>query len=91
MPYGRYSGEASPRRALQLGNQRDGLSVERRVLGRPRRAEMRLQGDVAEVLQREHAQIVSVSEHVGDRYRHPLQQRGDVDERERANVERRRV
>ena len=54
MPYGRYRVDAQlGAAALQLLDERHRLAVERRVLGRRRRAEVRLQRDVAEILQRE--------------------------------------
>ena len=75
---------------LQRGDERDRLAVERRVLGRRRRAEVRLQRDVAEILQRQHAELVGVAEDRGNRHRHLREQARDVDERQRVEVERRR-
>ena len=46
---------------LQQLDERDRLAVERRVLGRRRRAEVRLQRDVAEILQRDDAERVGVA------------------------------
>ena len=60
--------------ALQQLDERHRLPVERRVLGRRRRAEVRLQRDVAEILQREDAELVGVAEDRRHRQRHLLQQ-----------------
>ena len=48
---------------------------------------MRLQRDVAEILEREHAQVVGVAENPRHRHRHRREQRGRVDEGQRAVVE----
>ena len=47
-------------------------AIQRRVLGRRRRAEVRLQRDVAEILQREDAERVRVAEDRRHRQRHLL-------------------
>ena len=69
--------------ALQRRDERHRLPVERRVLRRRRRAEVRLQRDVAEILEREHAEVVGVAEDGRDRHRHLREQPRDVDERQR--------
>ena len=76
---------------LQRRDQRDRLAVERRVLRRARGAQVRLQRDVAEILQREHAEVVGVPQHLGNRHRHLRHQRRDVHERQLRDVERRGV
>ena len=73
---------------LQLLDQRHRLPVQRRVLGRRGGAEVRLQRDVAEILQRENAELVRVAEDRGDRQRDLLQQLADVGERQRREVDR---
>ncbi len=61
--YGRYSGDSSSApAALQSRDERHRLAIERRVLGGRRGAEVRLQRDVAEILEREHAEVVGVPE-----------------------------
>ena len=45
---------------LHAGDERHGLAIERGVLGGGRRAEVRLQRDVAEILEAEHAELVGV-------------------------------
>ena len=55
--------------ALQQVDERDGLPVERRVLGGRRRAEMGLQRDVAEILERENAERIGVAEQCRHRQR----------------------
>ena len=67
------------------------LAVQRRVPRRGRRAEVRLQCDVAEIFEREHAEIVRVAEDARHRHRHRREQLGGVDERQRRVVERRGV
>ena len=62
MPYGRYSATRARAAALQRRDERHGLAVERGVLGRRGGAEMRLQRHVAEILERQHAEIVGVAE-----------------------------
>ena len=52
---------------------------------------MRLERDVAEILEREHADVVGMPEDLRDRDRHALEQPRDVGERQRVHVERRRV
>ena len=76
---------------LQRRDQRDRLAIERRVRRRRRRAQVRLQRDVAEILQRQDAQLVDVIDDLRDRHRHRRQQLRDVHERQRGVVERRRV
>ena len=73
---------------LQQLDERDRLPVERRVLGRRRGAEMRLQRDVAEILERENAERVGVAEDRRHRQRNLLQQRRDVGEGQRREVDR---
>ena len=91
MPYGRYASDCELRAApLQQLDERDRLAVERGVLGRRRGAEVRLQRDVAEILQREDAELVRVAEDRRHRQRHLLQQLADVGERQRGEVDRRR-
>ena len=62
-------GEFSPP-PLERGNERDRLPVQRRMFGGARGAQMRLQGDVAQIGQREHTEIVGVPEHCRNRHRH---------------------
>ena len=76
---------------LNRGDQGDGLPVEVRVLRGSGRAEMGLERDVAEVLEREHADVVGMPEDLRDRNRHALEQPRDVGERQRVHVEGRRV
>ena len=52
---------------------------------------MRLERDVAQILQRENAEIAGVPENRRDWHRHGRKQRGDVHERQRVVVERLRV
>jgi hypothetical protein len=73
---------------LQRRNQGDRLAVESGMFRRARGAQVRLQRDVAEILQREHAEIVGVAQHRGNRHRHLRHQRRDVDERQLGDVER---
>src|SRR5439155_15003361 len=77
--------------ALQQLDQRNGLVVERGVLARWRGAEVRLQRDVAKILQRENPELVGVAEDFRHRQRDALQQRGDVRKRQRGEVYRSRV
>ncbi len=49
---------------------RDRLAIERGVLGRRRRAEMRLQRDVAEILEAEDAEVSGVIQDARHRQRH---------------------
>ena len=60
MPYGQVARRRRARapRRWNVVDERDRLPVQRGVLGRRRRAEVRLQRDVAEILEREHAEIV---------------------------------
>ena len=76
---------------LQRRDQRHRLAVEGGVIRRARGAEVRLERDVAEILQREHAEIVRVPQHRRNRHRHLRHQRRDVHERQLRDVERRRV
>ena len=48
------------------------------MLGRRRRAEVRLQRHVAEILQREDADVVGVAEDAGHRQRHALKSRATL-------------
>ena len=73
---------------LEQLDERDRLPVERGVLGRRRRPQMRLQRDVAQVLQRHDPERVCVSEDVGHRQRHLLQQDGHVGEGQRRELDR---
>ena len=52
---------------------------------------MRLQRDVAEILQRQDAEGIRMAEHRRDRQRHLLEQIGDVGKRERREFDRSRV
>ena len=58
---------------------------------RGRRAQVRLQRHVAQVLEREHADVVGMAEDARNRHRHLLEQPRDVHERQRFHVERGRV
>ena len=90
MRYGRYAIAASsaPRRCSVL-DERHGLAVERGVLGRRRRAEVRLQRDVAEILAARGSRARSEWPRMrGHRQRHLPQQLGDVDERQRRELDR---
>ena len=58
------------------------------MLGRRRGAEVRLQRDVAEILQRDDAERVGVPEDGRHRQRHLLQQSRDVGERQRRELDR---
>ncbi len=85
-------------RALELGaatlqrrDQSDGLSIAGGVLGWRHGAEVSLQRDVAEVLEGEDPEIAGMPKHGRNRHRHLLEQPRDVDERQRVEVERRRV
>ena len=71
-----------PAATLHQADERDGLPVEIRVLGRRGRAEMRLEGDVSEILQHQDAQIAGVSEDPRDWQRDLVEQRCHVHERE---------
>ena len=74
--------------ALEDVDERDGLAVQRRVLGRARGAEMRLQGDVPQILKRHDALRVRVPENGRHRQRHQLQQLRHVGEGQRAEIDR---
>ena len=83
---------------LQLGtpplkqrDERDSVPVQGRVLGRRRCSEMRLQGHVAQVLERHDAVGIRVAENRGDRQRHLFEQRGHVREGQRLEVDAPRV
>ena len=73
---------------LQHLDERDRLPIQRRVLGRCRRAQVRLQRDVAEIFQRHDAVRVGVSQQRGNRQRHLPEQLGDIGERQRGEVDR---
>ena len=92
MPYGRYLGvgQLAPA-ALKHLDERHRLAVERGMLGRRRRAEVRLQRHVAEILERQHAEVGGVTENPRHRHRHRGEQLRRVHERQRGVVERRRV
>ena len=77
--------------ALHGRDQPDRLPIQRRVLRRRRRAEVRLQRHVAQILEREHADVVGMAEDARNRHRHLLEQPRDVHERQRFHVERGRV
>ena len=62
-----------------------------RVLGGGRRTEVGLQRDVAEVGQRQHAEIVRMPQHRRNGHRHAGEQTGDVDERQLLALARRGV
>ena len=72
---------------LQQRDERDGFPVQGRVLGRRRRAEMRLQRHVAQVLERHDAVGIRVAENRRDRQRDLLEQRGHVREGQRLEVD----
>ena len=74
--------------ALQQLDERHGPPIERGMLGRRRRAQMRLQRDVAEILQRQDAERIRMAEHRRDRQRHLLEQVGDVGEGKRRELDR---
>ena len=67
---------------LQLLDERDRLPVQRRVLGGRRGAQVRLQRDVAEILQRENAELVGMADNSGDGQPNPLHQLRHVRERQ---------
>ena len=73
---------------LHRDDVRDRLAVERGVRLERLRAEVRLQRDVAEVLQRQDAEAVVVAEQPRRRHRHRLEQAADVDEGQRLGVDR---
>ena len=73
---------------LQRRDERHGLPVERRVLGGPCRADVRLQGHVAEILQRENAQRIGMPDDRRHRQRHLAEQLRDVDEGQRRELDR---
>ena len=69
---------------LHARDEADRLPIERRMLGRGRRAEMRLQRHVAEILQAEHAERIGVMQDRAAPAAAPRQQPRDRDERHRA-------
>ena len=73
---------------LKRRDQADGLSIERRVFGSRRGAEVGLERHVAEILERQHANVVGVPEDARNGHRHLLEQPGDVHEGQRVEVER---
>ena len=76
---------------LQQRDERDGVPVQRRVLGRRRGSQMCLQRDVAQIFERHDAVGIRVAENRGDRQRHLLEQRGHVREGQRLEVDAPRV
>ena len=76
---------------LDRVDEADGLAVERRVRRGRAGAQMRLQRDVSEILEREHPEVVGMAEDLRHRHRHRRKQVVHVDERERRVLERRRV
>ena len=85
-------------RRFQLGafplhpeDELDRLPVERVVLGGLRHAEMRLQRDVAEILEDQDAEVVRVARNRRNRQRDVREQPADVDERQLVERERRVV
>src|SRR5262245_5247707 len=67
------------------------LTVQSGVLCGRRRTEMRLQRHVAQILQRDDAELVRVTKNARDRYRHQAEEVGDVDKRKRVEINRARV
>ena len=76
---------AAPLQQLDQGHR---LAIQRRVLGRGGRADMRLQRDVAEILQREDAELVGCPSTAGTGRPDPLHQLRDVGERQIDEVDR---
>ena len=83
-PYGRYVGAGQFAAArLERVDERHGLAIERRVPRRRRRSQVRLQRDVAQILERQHAEIVGVAQNARHRHRHRGKQLRGVHERQR--------
>ena len=73
---------------LNRGDQRDGLTIERRMFGRGRRADMRLERDVAEILERDNPELARMVQDSRDRHRHRAQQPRNVHERQGVEIDR---
>ena len=74
---------------LHAENELDRLPVQRIVFGRLSHAEVRLQGDVAEILQDEDAKVVGMARDSGNRQRNVREEPAHVDERQLVECERR--
>ena len=80
-------GDVSRRRELRAAplqrvDQRDRLAIERRVFRPRRRAEMRLQRHIAEILQRDDAERIGMTEDRGHRHGHAAHEPSDVGKRQ---------
>ena len=73
--------------SLQELDERDCLPIQRRVLGRRGGTEMRLQRDVAKILQRNDPERVVMIENGGHGQRYALEQLGHVRERQRRELD----
>ena len=87
-----YSGDSQLRAfPLHPEHELNRLPVQRVVFGGLRHAQVRLQGDVAEILEDEDAEVVRMARDRGNRQRDVRKQPADVDERQRVECERRIV
>ena len=76
---------------LNCGDQRDGLTIERRMLSRGRRADMRLERDVAEILEGDNPELTRMVQDSRDRHGHRAQQPCNVHERQGVEIDRPRM